>query len=70
MKKITIYICDKCGEEFRKRSFCERHEVTCKAQNCEQCKHGVKTEWGYFCLLLMQDIYQDCKFELKEESKC
>lgn len=69
MKKITLYICGKCGEEFRYKAHCEKHEKQCKAQGCECCKHGVKTEWGYFCSLLMQDIHQDCKFELKEKTK-
>jgi hypothetical protein len=65
MKQITIYICDKCGEEFRKRSFCQRHEAECKAQNCNICKHGIRVLDNYYrCEMFL--FGKDCKFEAKE----
>jgi hypothetical protein len=65
MKQITKYLCSKCGEEFRRKSFCERHEATCKAQGCDMCKHSIPLENGWFRC----KRYDGCKFELKEKSK-
>ena len=36
MKKITKYLCSKCGEEYRRKSLCERHEQSCKAQGIDK----------------------------------
>ena len=68
MKKITLYICGKCGEEFRRPSVCLHHEAKCKAQNCECCKHAY---YVYGCELNCELLNrrEDCKFELKEASK-
>lgn len=64
MKQITIYICDKCGEEFRKRSFCQRHEAECNPQGCELCKHCWINRGEFNCALLNNG--KECKFEAKE----
>jgi hypothetical protein len=65
MKKITLYLCGKCGKEFRRPSVCLHHERDCKAQNCECCKHAYY-EYGceFRCCLL--DNSKACKFEAKE----
>ena len=65
MKKITLYLCSKCGEEYRSKKHCEKHEKQCKAQNCECCKHHVLFYgYGYKCYLSM--IGEICNFEAKE----
>lgn len=65
MKKITIYICDKCGEEYRSKVHCERHEQNCKAQSCEMCEHfKMFYGMGERCFLLL--IGKECEFEAKE----
>ena len=68
MKKITLYLCGKCGEEFRSKRFCEQHEQSCKAQNCEVCVHGILVLDRYYrCARFL--LGKDCKFELKERGK-
>lgn len=65
MKKITIYLCDKCGEEYRSKIHCERHEQSCKAQNCEMCVHFNRFYGGKErCTFLL--VGKECEFELKE----
>lgn len=68
MKKITLYLCSKCGEEYRSKAHCERHEQSCKAQNCEQCKHSMPLENGWF-RCKRQFGTEGCKFEAKEQEK-
>ena len=68
MKKITLYLCSKCGEEYRRKSFCLRHEAKCFSRGCDECKHGRRLVDGTIsCLMLMRK--EDCKFELREQSK-
>ena len=38
MKQITKYICSQCGEEYRSKIHCERHEAECKAQGIDKLK--------------------------------
>ena len=64
MKQITLYICDKCGEEFRKRIFCQRHEAECNPQGCERCQNCWIYRGEFRCRLL--DNGKACKFEAKE----
>jgi hypothetical protein len=65
MKEIKLYICDKCGEEFRSKRFCETHEKECKAQNCNLCEHAY---WVYGCEFNCELINngKKCKFKAKE----
>lgn len=65
MKKITLYLCGKCGEEFRRPSFCLHHERDCKAQNCNICKHGIRVLDNYYrCEMFL--LGKECKFVAKE----
>lgn len=62
MKKITIYICDKCGDEFRNKKHCIKHEIHCKAQNCEICCHAYHVHGNRYCCDLLSNGMK-CKFE-------
>ena len=37
MKKVILYICDYCGEEFLSREYCAEHEAECYP--CSKCQH-------------------------------
>ena len=68
MKNITKYLCSKCGEEYRSKAHCERHEAKCKAQGCGMCDYSkMFYGMGEGCFLLL--IGKDCKFEAKEKTK-
>lgn len=68
MKAITLYICDKCGAEYRKRATCEKHEKECHIHDCTKCDHhylAYGCEWN--CELANKG--KRCKFKAKGQSK-
>ena len=68
MKKISIYICDHCGEEFRSKRVCAAHEKNCDIGNCYQCKHAY---WAYGCEFNCELLNngKKCNFEERKEKK-
>lgn len=63
MKKITLYICEHCGDDFRNKNQCERHEKNCGL--CKKCIHAYFAYGIEFnCELLNKG--GKCKFERNE----
>lgn len=65
MQEIKLYICDRCGAEFRKKRFCEQHERECKIENCKTCQHAF---WVYGCEFncALQNSGKKCQYEVKK----
>ena len=66
MKKITIYVCEGCGSEYRNKRHCEQHEKFCI--QCPKCEHAY---WVYGCELncVLENNGKRCNFKKKEQSK-
>ena len=66
MKEITLYVCEGCGAEFRKKSHCKEHIIVC--QRCPECVHAY---YVYGCELNceLKNNGKRCNFKKKEQGK-